>query len=255
LRRKRLALKDLLVKDTKPKGVLISIEGQQKCGKTEFGLSMPGDLYVLNLNHGLVGVYEKHVEAGKTLYVQDIMIPYTEKLPGEAFTLLAGAAAEQWKRAILSLREAVKDPSISSIFIDTGSELWDLLRIARLGKLTQVMPIQYAAVNAEFRQLLQVLLTCGKNVVLSHKVKPEYVNDVKTNRFERSGFGDIGFDVQIELVAEKDTKKDGVDQFSISVVNCRPNKDLTGTVLRGADCNFSTLVRLAYPKLVEKDWI
>ena len=250
-----MALKDLLVKDTKPKGILMSIEGQQKCGKTEFGLSMPGDIFILNLNWGLVGVYEKHVEAGKSLYVQDIQIPYTEKLPGEPFTLLAGAAAEQWKKAILSLREAIKDPSISSIFIDTGSELWDLLRVARLGKLTQVMPIQYAAVNAEFRQLLQLLLTCGKNVVLSHKVKPEYVNDQKTNRFERSGFGDIGFDVQVELRADRDIKKDGVDQFSLTFMDCRANKDLKNVVLTGKDCNFLKVVSMIYPKTTEKDWL
>ena len=45
-----MSLKDLRVTETKPKGVLMSIEGLQKSGKTDFGLSMPGSLFILNLN-------------------------------------------------------------------------------------------------------------------------------------------------------------------------------------------------------------
>lgn len=250
-----MSLKDLKLTDTKPKGILASVEGLQKTGKTELGLSMPGNLYILNLNWGLAGIVEKHVRAGRDIYVQDIQIPLSKELPGQAFTLLASAAAEQWRKAILSLQEAIKAPEISSIFIDTGSELWDLLRIARLGKLQQVMPVQYAAVNAEFRQLLQILLTCKKNVLLSHKVKPEYVNDQRTNRFERAGFGDIGFDVQVELRSERDLKKEGDDQFSLTFLDCRANKDLRGQVLTGKDCNFLKIAQLVYPDTTPEDWL
>ena len=249
-----MALKDLLYKDLKPKGILISVEGLQKCGKTEFGLSMPDPLFVLNLNLGLQGVIEKHVRANKTIYVQDIQIPLSAALPGGGFTVLSTAATEKWKTAILSLQEALHDKEVKSIFIDTGSELWDLLRIARLGKLAQVLPVQYATVNAEFRQLLQVLLCSGKNVVLSHKVKPEYVNDQKTNRFERAGFGDVGFDVQVELVACRDLKKDGDDQFVITFDDCRANKNLVGQAVSGKEANFLKVVSMIYPDSKPEDW-
>lgn len=232
----------------------MSVEGLQKCGKTRLGLTMPGGLYILNLNFGLEGVIEKFVEDGRIIYVQDIQVPMSKELPGQAFILLSSAAADQWRKAILSLQEALKDPDIHSIFIDTASELWDLLRIARLGKLAQVMPIQYAAVNAEFRQLLQLLLCSGKNIMLSHKVKPEYVNDQKTNRFERAGFGDTGFDVQVELKAERDPKGEGDDQFTLTFMDCRGNKDLKGEVLRGIDANFLKVVSLIFPQTTEKDW-
>ena len=246
-------MKDLKYTNTKPKGILLSIEGLQKTGKTEFGLSLPAPLFVLDLNLGLEGVIEKHV-GKKDLYVKRIQIPYTASLPGAGFTVLATAASEKWREAILTLNEAIKDDTIRSIFVDTGSELWDLLRIARLGKLTQVLPVQYAAVNAEFRQLLQILLSCGKNVVLSHKVKPEYVNDQRTNRFERAGFGDVGFDVQVEIRTERDLKKEGDDQFSINVMDCRANKNLKGSTLTGKDCQFLKLVTQIYPNTTEEDW-
>lgn len=250
-----MSLKDLRFTETKPKGILLSVDGLQKSGKTEFGLSMPDPLFILNLNWGLTGVIEKHVKLGRELYVQDIQIPLSKDLPGQAFTLLSGAAAEQWRKAILVLQEALADPNIKSIFIDTGGELWDLLRIARLGKLAQVLPVQYTAVNAEFRQLLQILLVSGKNVVLSHKVKPEYVNDQKTNRFERAGFGDVGFDVQAELRADRDPKQTGADQFILTFGDCRANKDLRGQILRGAECTFLNAVTRIYPDTTEKDWV
>jgi hypothetical protein len=249
-----LSLKDLRYTKTQPTGLFISVEGLQKCGKTEFGLSLPDPLYVLNLNHGLEGVIEKHVKKGRELYVESIQIPLTKELPGQAFTLLSTAATEQWRKAILSLQEALREPTIKSIFIDTGSELWDLLRIARLGKLTQVMPVQYAAVNAEFRQLNQLLLCSGKKVVMSHKVKPEYVNDQKTNRFERAGFGEVGFDVQVELRCERDVKKDGDDQFAVSFMDCRANKDLKGQSLRGKDATFLNIAKMIYPDTTDADW-
>lgn len=250
-----MSLKDLLVTDTAPKGILLSVEGLQKCGKTEFGLSMPDPVFVLNLNFGLDGVIQKKVKQGRRYFVLDIPIPFTKDLPGTGVTILSTAAAEQWRKSVLVLQEAIKDPDVRSIFIDTGSELWELLRLARLGKLTQVLPIQYTAVNAEFRQLLQLLLSCGKNVVLSHKVKPEYVNDQKTNRYERAGFGDIGFDVQADLRADRDLKAEGDDQFTLTFGDCRANKDLKGRVLKGKDCNFLKVVSLIYPDTTEKDWL
>jgi hypothetical protein len=214
---------------------------------------MPGPIFILDLNLGLEGVIEKYATA-KDLYVQTIQIPLSKDLPGQPWTILSTAAAEQWRKAILSLQEALKEETIRSIFLDTGSELWDLLRIARLGKLAQVLPVQYTQVNAEFRQLLQILLTSKKNVLMSHKMKPEYVNDQKTNRFERSGFGDVGFDVQVEVRADRDLKAVGDDQFTLTFGDCRANKELKGQVLTGADCNWLKMATTIYPDTTEKDW-
>ena len=247
-------LKELRYTKTKPKGILLSIEGLQKTGKTEFGLSLPDPLFILDLNSGLEGVIEKWVKAGRELYVKQIQIPYTASLPGQGITVLTTAAAEKWREAILTLNEAIKDDHIKSIFIDTGSELWELLRIARLGKLAQILPIQYSVVNAEYRQLLQLLVSCGKNVVMSHKVKPEYVNDQKTNRFERSGFGDVGYDVQVEVRSIRDLKREGTDQFSVEVMDCRGNSSLKGVTLTGKDAQFLKLATLIYPDTTEADW-
>lgn len=249
------SLKDLLVVETKPQGILLSVDGLPKCGKSSFGLSMPDPVFILDLNQGLTGVIEKEVKKGRKFYVQNVQIPLSKDLPGQAFTILSTEAASQWRKAIVVLQEALRDPDIKSVFIDTGGELWDLLRLARLGKLSQILPVQYTAVNAEFRQLLQVLLCCGKNVVLSHKVKPEYANDQKTGRFERAGFGDVGFDVQVELRADRDLKATGDDQFTLTFGDCRANKDLKGRVIRGADCNFVNVATLVYPETKPEDWM
>ncbi len=51
--------------------------------------------------------------------------------------------------------KALESKEIKSIVIDTASEAWELVRLARFGKLTQVMPQHYGPVNTEFRDMIK----------------------------------------------------------------------------------------------------
>jgi hypothetical protein len=87
-----------------------------------------------------------------------------------------------------------------------------------------------------------------------HKLKPEYKNDVKTNNFERSGFGDIGFDMEAVVRTARDYKKQGVSQFSCAIEECRANFEASGKSFVGADVSFANIAATVYPETRVEDW-
>lgn len=234
-----------------PKRLVLSIDGLPKEGKTNFTLTAPGPIAIHNLDLGLEGVAEKFSD--KEIYEFLYTIPMSASLPGSEFAAMAEAGQRVWKEFVVNYRDSLS--KMRTVVVDTGSEAWALVRLARLGKLTSVLPVQYTAVNAEFRQLVQLALsqnTC--NVIFTHKVKDQYKDDKKTGLVERAGFGEIEYDVQTVLKAVRDFGKVGIDQFSIEIAACRANLSASGKRFSGGDCTFSKIATAIYPTTEEKDW-
>lgn len=229
------------------KNLVMSCDGLPKTGKTEFMLSMPAPLCIHNFNFGLKGVIDKHVSAGKEIYVFDYHLALSR-----AVVDVAAIAPKTWDAFVRQFLESLKE--MRSVGVDMGGEAWDLVRMARLGKLTQVLPVQYVNVNAEFRQLIQEAIRSGTNVVFLHKLKPEYKDDKKTNNLERAGFGDIGFDMEAVLRTSRDYSKKGVDQFSATLEECRARFEASGKVFTGAEVNFANVATTIYPNSKIEDW-
>jgi hypothetical protein len=239
------------VKNEPPSRLILTVDGLPKEGKTNFALTAPAPICIHNFDFGLSGVVEKFAE--KELYQFVYQIPLTARLPGSGFASLVDPAARVWEEYVLQFRESLLQ--MRTVIVDTGSEAWNLCRLARLGKLTQVLPVQYTAVNAEFRQLTQLALCQSKcNVIFTHKLKAEYKNDQKTGAFERAGFGEIEYDVETVLKASRDYGKTGLEQFSIEVQSCRANLEASGKRFVGADCTFQKVAAAVYPGTTEESW-
>ena len=222
--------------ETARKRLIMSVEGLHGCGKTNFSLTAPGPVAVHNFDDGLEGVVEKFIDK-KKIYPFHYRIPQSIALPGTpAGNSLSDSAKKIWEEFVLNFRASL--PDMGTVVVDTGSESWELARLARLGKLTQVLPHQYTAVNAEFRELLRLGYRYGCNVILLHKLKKEYLNDKPTGNYEKSGFGDVDFIVQTTLRAYKDPKGEGLDRFRMKVSKCRPNPLLEETEFVGEQINF-----------------
>lgn len=218
-----------LIKDR----LIVSVEGMDKQGKTHFALTAPAPLVFFNFDIGLEGVLHKHLGNGRDIYVQDVRLPAV-KDTGDYNYL---SALETFKRAYV---DTMAMPEVQSIVIDTATELWELMRMARFGKLTQVMPHHYGPVNAEYREILRMAYDSDKNLILVHKVKAEYVNDKNTGNMVRSGFKDTGFMVQVNALSYRDED----DAFHLEVLNCRHNPQARGMDLEGDMVNFDMLKEL-----------
>lgn len=231
--------------------LIMAIDAPEKCGKTNFALSAPGPIAYVNFDQGLDSVIQKFQKL-KKIYVAEMKLP--RKGNDMNVEEVANAAAESWNTFCNDFMGAVRDPSVKTIVTDTATELWELLRLAKFGKLAQVMPHQYAIPNSIYREMIREVENSTKNLILIHKVSDEYVNDKRTGQKIRAGYKDSGYIVQVNAKLWKVASEDFPDRFHFEITDCRQNPECEGTELTGLAVNFQTVAQLIYPESSEEDW-
>jgi hypothetical protein len=220
--------------------IISAVDGQEKNGKTHLGLTMPGPIAIINSDTGLEGVVEKF-ENEKAIVKFD-------------FDHRDANNYKQWEKMWVDVkkayRNALRSKDIRSILCDTGTEMWELIRLARFGKLDQVMPHHYGPVNKEFRDLIREAYDSDKNVMFLHKMKQEYVNDKFTGKYERAGMKDMAYLVQVNM--RTFWTEDG---FAVKIIDCRQNAALKGEVITEPLNDFLTIAQMVYPNTEEGEWL
>jgi hypothetical protein len=246
--------------------LVVSVEALEGCGKTNFALTATelGPVAVHNFDVGLEGVVNKFPM--DRIIVAPYKMPNIVGLDPQSASNLAHVVWSQFTSdydSIVGDHVKVNGQSARTIVWDTATENWDLLRIARLGKLSQVMPHHYAPVNQEYREQLRKAYDTDKNLILLHKLGAEWENRVvdgkekghKTGRYERKGFSDIGFAVQVECRMWKEQVEIGKPPlFRMAITKCRQNPNVEGTVLDGDNCRFGVLGMTVYPGSDPAEW-
>lgn len=229
---KKIALKGFEEPDYEiQKRLVVSIDGHNQGGKTHLALTAPDPIALINFDDGLEGVIHKFKD--KQIVVKNMEHPPDGAEGNNAY----------WQRAVTQFKsayfKALQTPAIRTIIIDTGTELWEVLRLARLGKLSQVMPTQYIAVNAEMQQLVRTAYSYSKNLIILHKFKQVYEGNNWNGEYTRAGFSGMGYAVQVCIEA---FYEDG--EFGLRIYDkCRHNPTLAeGLELYGDMCNFETLM-------------
>lgn len=235
----------------KRRRAIVSVEALPKHGKTEFILSAPGPIALVNLDEGLEGVVEKW-ENKKEIQVADF--GYRDATNQKEWI----EVLEKVKTSIIS---TVTDPKIKTIGIDTGTELWELMRMARFGKVSapgQNISYWYAPVNAEFRDLFTKVRNSDKNLIITHRLGDEYMNDKKTGAYERKGFKEIGYMVQVNVRLSRRVVRaanGNIERaFQFEVLDCRQNPDIAGEIVEEPMCDFPTLASMIFPDTNPGDW-
>jgi hypothetical protein len=240
----------------KTKRIVICTKALDKRGKTHFALTAPGPLAIVGLDTGTREVASKfigqkelicayHRVTGKTLNQNETM----EK------------AEAEWETVKGSLTVAMDHPRVRTLIVDTGTEVWELLRLARFGRLESVLPHHYGPVNKEMRDLVKRAYEREDlNVIWIHKLKKEYKEGKKgdshwTGNYDLAGYGDIPYlvDLTLEHYWVSPTE-DEPGRFGIRVTGVgRQTPDVCGLELEGPECTFQMLAAMLYPE-VDPTW-
>lgn len=242
-----------------PPRVVLGTTGQEKRGKTHFALTAPGPVAVIAIDAGTMEVARKISAAtGKQIYVKQV---------ASAKTLAQSRAGidkyvEEWESIKQAVARIILNDGIRTIVYDTITELWELCRLARFGKLAQVMPQHYGPVNQEFRESIVKLPyeRPGLNAVMVHKSKKQYATnregkDAWNGKWEPGGFSDTLYTVDTVIEHTRLPREEIGCEFSIKVVDDRLNPaDNIGRELTGDECAFPYLAAALRPETTFDYW-
>jgi len=193
--------------------IIAAIEGGEKSGKTTLALTAPQPLYVMNFDRGTEGVVDKFL--GETEFGPgDIYMAHYD-VPEVPIQADKDKYLEVWEQFVGDYKYALKNAA--SIAIDSGSEMWELHRLARFGKLTQVLPRDYGPVNAEQAQIYKDAYETDVNLLVTFQLHAEYVNDKATGKQVRRGFNQSPYLVQANIRTEHHSRRG----FVANVIDCR----------------------------------
>ena len=220
-------------------GRWIASDGLERRGKTTFAFMAPGPIAVLSNDTGTKAIANKF--AG---HKQILWCPFEvndDKSVSQSYHLA------QWEGFKKNFNNAVKSRQVRTIIVDTATAAWELIRLARFGKLTQVMPQHYVTVNAEFQGMFEEAYHARPdlNVIFPHRVKKEYKGSKKdpdkdswTGKFERAGYKDIRYVVDVNIRHDYDFQ---TKEFTIEIVDSRYNfQNAVGVVLRSGTTDQDT---------------
>jgi len=240
---KKMGFSDEIIET--PKRIVVSMTGKAKTGKTHFSLTGPEPVIYFNVDIGTEGVVEKFQKLGKQILIYDVRVP-REGVSKDVWS-------QMWSDFKLRARKAYSIRS-GTVVWDTASEVYELARLSHFGKLTEVKPSDYAVVNNEWREVLRIAYDSPVNTIFVHKVKAVWrmvasssgrSSLTKTDDFELSGFSEMDYLVQLNLIMNRIDTENG-PEFSAFVKDCRQNPDIAGTTLEGVMCNFSSLLDLVH---------
>jgi hypothetical protein len=233
--------------------LIASVDGLEKQGKDHFALTAPGPICIISTDNGLDGVVQKFQEE-KEIYIAEYRVTLAatgmKKRTLEDMQELANACDKIWSNIMRDYNDAMESGA-RTVIVDTATELWEVLRMARFGKLAQVKPHHYAPVNAEFDGFIKDAYGHqGVNLLLLHKLTEEWKDGAdgqgrRTGEYKRSGFKGVAFAVQVNAAVWRDPEEKKIpDCFHCTVQDCRHDPSLNGVDLEGLDCNFPVLAAM-----------
>lgn len=244
--------------------LVIDFRGEWKCGKTHQLLTAPGPIALLSLNIGTCGLIEKFA-AQKDIYVKQYQIPIGFKKIAKTISRKNAEADERnplnlnideaikvWEEFKSDYYEALHDPNIKTIGIDSGTDAYALIRVARFGKLDQVDSHLYGPVYLEFAHLIRSVFDHDgkpiKNLITIHELKDEYKKyenpmgktvEMRTGNRIFDGYRKFGHLVQINCQCFKRDR-----DFVVKILDCRDTADFDGFEFVNEDACFDNLKEL-----------
>ncbi len=232
--------------------LIVSSSARDKHGKTDWALrSTPEPIALIDMDMGTEGLLERKPFRDRKIIHKVFNLRKRKALEGEIMT--KAEVMSEWTSVSECLRTVIQSPVIRTVVVDTGTELWELARLAHLGKLEKVLPHHYGPVNKDFRNIVQLVYERKDlNAIFIHKMKKEYKDDKWKGGYQSASMGDMPFLVQVNIEHLLDREE---NMFGINVINCRQNKDMAGEELWGSASSFRNLAMSVFPNSTKADWV
>lgn len=197
-----------------PPRLAVSLDGQDKCGKSHWAfVTTPDPIVVLTNDTGTKHVLDKAEKryGRRVAGVCELTYPEpTEHLKTSDLEKHAKAEWAVWKAEWAKAKDAAKslvgDKSVRTFVVDQATGLWKLCLLSHFGKLKSISQNLRDEANADFQSFFWHLYKGRRdlNIVLIHQLKKEYKENSKgeaqwTGKWERDGFNKIGYAVDLSL--------------------------------------------------------
>lgn len=226
------------------KVAIIQVWGETHTGRTTLALTAPGPIALMHLSEKVDGIAEAAVKAGKKVRKLDLSREYR----GDE------ARIKETAKGALKDFEAAMDDAYKwagSIVIDTHTDLWEMIRLARFGTVTPkgVVSNLYGPVNATWNGIISRHRAQNKtNLILIGKTQEEYRNDKPTGRIVQAGKRDINYQGDVRIKTKRG--KDG--EFQAVIEKGWYNAIVEGFETENEDCNIPYIMTLITEK--EENW-
>lgn len=228
-------------------GIVISLTGKEKHGKSHFALTAPGPIAYFDFDRRLKHLLPKFPD--KVILHREVAFPYPSKIAGATGPVEMNQKKyiDLWNDFLAKWETAANNSEVKTTVVDTGTALWELLRLAYFGKLSQVKAIHYGDANNAMEELVADYRKSGKNLILIHRFTDEFADDKPTGRLKRKGYNAIGYcvDTNLEIEWDNTVQEDGsIVGPRLRVIDFGDDMTWSGSEFTGDMVNFDTVAGL-----------
>lgn len=264
-----------------PHRLIASIQGPPKSGKSRLALTAKKPCGYISIeiggDEGVVDQFIPHgansfeqiqiaqIRMAEVAYPVDISDPkkYDEAV-SQAVQDAANIAMDRFYAAYYASLA-----NFETTIVDTGSDLWEIMRLANFGRLEKVPQLAYTQVNKMFDRLIDDAFSSKGSTILVHHLKEKWESfiDEKTGKergrpsgiFEMAGYGGIKKKVQavVELWREDLSEPDDVTgqlvKFFAQIIDSRHFAGAMGKQFE-YDFTFTDIGTTVMPGSTKTDW-
>lgn len=225
------------------RNLILCVDGPEKCGKTHFALSgAPDPVLYLNWDRDNNHLITRLMRKGRKILRprrpprNDYWFIRPED-PAKATDETRAKVRELLAAFKADYREGLRDSSIATIVVDTGTMVWAAVRLANHGKLSQIPEVMYPKLNFQMSRLINEANEFDKNVVWLHRLG----RDFKTGELKPDGFKYIGNEVDAMVrLGFTNPEDDRPQTYHAEII--RSGLLGRGKTFRGKHCNWEEIV-------------
>lgn len=219
---------DITVSDVR--NLSLELIGPEQTGKTLIGFSMPDPTAYFNMDRNEEAVVAS--PAFKARLSKKTIKQMTFEIPKGlvANAKLQTIAEAERDRCLSNWTWACESDKFRSIFMDVGTDFWELWRYAEFGQESS-RARNYGPLNSQFSAMLRMPRKCGKNLIITNRTKDLWKDDKPTGKIIRDGFKNTGYAMHATI----ETMRDEYDNFSIQLRDVRHDPALNGKVFTPDD--------------------